>query len=82
MEPSEPLNRMIVGDGMKYEYQKCLNEEEYRDAKKLADLIDDIDNGIRIDPLEKQRLYAAKSNNPRIHYEALKILNRRWRKRR
>lgn len=44
---------------MKYDsYKSTLTVEEYRDAKNLADLINDIDNGIRVDPVEKERLYA------------------------
>ena len=64
---------------MKCKYQKSnLSEEEYRNAKRLAELINDIDNGIRVDPIEKSRLY----NMPdKIRIIALEI-NRKRHKRR
>lgn len=44
---------------MKYEYYKStLTDDEFRDAEKYAKLIRDVDEGIRVCPIEKSRLYS------------------------
>ena len=49
-------------------------------AKKLAKIYDSMDRGYRIDPVEKERLYALAAKYPQIHYQAL-IINRKRLKR-
>lgn len=64
---------------MKYEYYKStLTDDEFRDAEKYANMIRDIDKGVRVDHIEKSRLYSLPD---KIRIAALEINKQRHRRR-
>lgn len=66
----------------KYNYYKSLlTDEEFKIAKELADLYNLMDTEPRgLNNEDISRFYAAKDKNLHIHYMALEINKRRWKK--
>lgn len=61
-------------------YKSMLTDEEIKTAENLADMYNKVSEGIRVNYLDKKRLYIAKDQNPYIHYLALEINKKRWRR--